>query len=130
MSIEETILNLTQKLLDSIPAGDWDTYLDLCDETLSCFEPEARGQLVHGHEFHKFYFDNLSHRLPVNTTITAPHIRVIGETVAVISYVRLQQRMGPDGSCSTQRHEETRVWELRGDQGWKLVHLHRSIGSP
>jgi len=30
----------------------------LSDPNLTCFEPEALGNLVEGLEFHKFYFDN------------------------------------------------------------------------
>ena len=30
----------------------------LCDFTMTSFEPEAKGNLVQGLEFHKFYFDN------------------------------------------------------------------------
>lgn len=33
----------------------------LTDPSLTCFEPEAKGSLVEGMEFHKFYFDNGSY---------------------------------------------------------------------
>ncbi len=123
--IAQEIVSLTEKLLDSIAEGDWDLYAKLCDESLSCFEPEARGNLVHGMAFHKFYFDNLSHRLAVNTTVASPHVRLVGDSAAIISYVRLQQRMATDGMPGTLRHEETRVWEKQNGQ-WKHVHFHRS----
>ena len=35
-----------------------DYFSRMCDPALTCFEPEARGHLVEGMEFHKFYFDN------------------------------------------------------------------------
>ncbi|MCP4079350.1 MAG: DUF4440 domain-containing protein [Planctomycetaceae bacterium] len=122
------IVARTQNLLESIAAGDWDAYEKMCDTSLSCFEPEARGQLVHGMKFHQFYFDNLSHRMAVNTTMAAPHVRFPGKDVAIISYVRLQQRMGTDGTPSTGHWEETRVWEKR-DGEWLHVHFHRSAAS-
>ena len=28
------------------------------DPQLTCFEPEARGYMIEGMDFHKFYFDN------------------------------------------------------------------------
>lgn len=34
------------------------TFSKLVDSHLTAFEPEARGNLVEGLEFHKFYFDN------------------------------------------------------------------------
>lgn len=122
---EKEIINLTHKLLTSIATGDWDTYRKMCDMSLTCFEPEARGHLVSGLPFHKFYFDNLSHRLAINTTIVAPHVRFPGSDVAVISYIRLQQRMSTDGMPGTARCEETRIWEQQ-DGEWKHVHFHRS----
>ncbi len=51
------LLDLNQSLLDSIAAADWQTYARLCHPSLSCFEPEARGHLVEGLDFHRFYFE-------------------------------------------------------------------------
>ena len=53
----EELLALTRRLLNSIMKGDWDTYAELCDPSLTAFEPEATGQLVVGLPFHKYYFD-------------------------------------------------------------------------
>ena len=50
------LLALTRKLLESIVAGDWKTYTSLVAYDITCFEPEARGQLVEGLPFHEFYF--------------------------------------------------------------------------
>ena len=129
--MNQEIIDLTQKLLDAIASGDWDTYTNLCDPSLTCFEPEAKGHLVHGMGFHKFYFDNKpegseEESAPaMNTTISSPHVRIIGESVAVISYVRLIQKMHPQAGAITSKFEETRVWERRDDK-WIHVHLHRS----
>ena len=38
--------------------GYFATFSKLVDSHLTAFEPEARGNLVEGLEFHKFYFDN------------------------------------------------------------------------
>jgi calcium/calmodulin-dependent protein kinase (CaM kinase) II len=46
------LLALTRKLLESIVAGDWKTYTSLVAYDITCFEPEARGQLVEGLPFH------------------------------------------------------------------------------
>ena len=54
--LKQELLDLNQQLLDCITAADWDTYQQLCDPTLTCFEPEAMGHLVSGMEFHQFYF--------------------------------------------------------------------------
>lgn len=123
------LLDLSQQLLDAIAAGDWDAYENLCDPTLSCFEPEARGHLVEGLEFHKFYFElgggSASPPTPKVTTMVAPHVRLLGEEAAVVSYVRLNQRVSAAGDPHVSAVEETRVWE-RIEGEWKHVHFHRS----
>lgn len=119
------LIGLTQRLLDAIAAGDWDTYEELCDPSLSAYEPEARGHLVEGMAFHRFYFDLESRPGPVNTTISSPHVRLLGDDTAVVSLVRLIQRLDANGSPETLRFEETRVWQ-RIDGRWRHVHFHRS----
>ncbi len=57
-SISKDIIRLTQKLLDAIAQGDYTTYSQLCDSSLTAFEPEAPGVLVEDLLFHKFYFDH------------------------------------------------------------------------
>ena len=86
------VLELNERLMMSITEGDWETYSELCDPTLTAFEPEARGQLVEGMEFHGFYFDRGGISGPHNTTICAPHVRLL-DNVAVVCYVRLLQRL-------------------------------------
>jgi calcium/calmodulin-dependent protein kinase (CaM kinase) II len=119
------LIRLTQRLLDSITAGDWQTYDDLCDASLTAFEPEARGHLVQGMDFHRFYFDLQAPAGPANTTISSPHVRLMGDNAAVVSYVRLIQRVDEQGNARTVRFEETRVWQ-RIEGRWQHVHFHRS----
>jgi calcium/calmodulin-dependent protein kinase (CaM kinase) II len=119
----DQLLQLNQRLLDSITAGDWATYQELCDPTLTAFEPEAVGQLVQGMEFHRFYFDLRGMPGHHNTTMCSPHVRLLGD-VAVLSYIRLIQRLGETGPV-TLGFEETRVWQ-RQDGRWRHVHFHRS----
>jgi len=118
------ILDLNRQLLESIARGDWETYRDLCDESLTAFEPEARGHLVRGLDFHKFYFDLGVAEGPRNTTMASAKVRVIGE-VAVVTYVRLVQYLEESGSPTTTHFEETRIWQQQ-DGNWKHVHFHRS----
>src|ERR1700722_6958170 len=107
-SATDDLLKLTQRLLDSIAGADWATYQELCDPSLTAVEPEARGILVEGLAFHKFYFDLGGIRGPHHTTISAPHVRVLGDT-AVVAYVRHVQRLGPDGLATTVSSSETRI---------------------
>jgi len=46
--------------------------------------------------------------------------------VAVVSYVRLNQRVTGDGTPATDSFEETRVWQKQNGK-WRHVHFHRSV---
>jgi calcium/calmodulin-dependent protein kinase (CaM kinase) II len=123
---EAELVALTQRLLDAIAAGDYATYTELCDPSLTCFEPEALGGLVHGLEFHKFYFDLKRSGRTSNTTIVSAHVKLLGDNAAVVAYTRLVQSVSAEtGAPQTVASEETRVWEKKSGQ-WVNVHFHRS----
>lgn len=117
------LLQLNQKLLEAISNKDWAAYQQLSDPSLSCFEPEACGNLVEGMPFHQFYFQLGGGSRPGLVTMTQPHVRIMGE-VAIVCCVRLIQSMGDSGP-QTIAFEETRVWQ-RTAQAWRQVHFHRS----
>lgn len=119
------LLRLNQDLLESIARADWKRYVELCDPSLTCFEPEAMGQLVEGMAFHEFYFKLGATKEPHHTTMASPHVRLMGD-VAIVCYTRLNQRILTDGSPVTRSVEETRVWQRR-DGVWRHVHFHRSV---
>jgi calcium/calmodulin-dependent protein kinase (CaM kinase) II len=138
------LLKLSQQLLNSIDQQDWKTYSDLCDASLTAFEPEAVGNLVAGLPFHQFYFEmegsgppqasgEAGFQPPVaanrlrraqQSSISSPAVRLMGDA-AVVTYVRLTQRIQPSGRPSTIACEETRVWQKQNGV-WKHVHFHRS----
>ncbi len=120
----DELLQLNQRLLDSIAKGDWATYQELCDPTLTAFEPEAMGQLIEGLAFHEFYFNLGGFSSASNTTMCAPRVRLMGD-VAVVTYIRLSQRVGPERTPYTQAFAETRVWQRQKGR-WQHVHFHRS----
>lgn len=124
MSDSENLLALNQRLLDSIAEADWKTYAGLCDAGLTAFEPEAAGHLAEGLAFHKYYFDLGAPKSPRQTTMIAPHVRIMG-AAAVVSCTRLVQKLGDDGRPVTVAFNETRVWQNQNGE-WKHVHFHRS----
>ena len=118
------LLSLNQRLLDAIAQGDWATYADLCDPSLTAFEPEALGHLVEGLDFHAFYFRLSGGQVKPQNSMCDPHVRVMGD-VAIIAYYRLTQFVDGDGHPGTRGTEETRVWQHQNGR-WKHVHFHRS----
>jgi calcium/calmodulin-dependent protein kinase (CaM kinase) II len=120
----QELLELNRRLLEAIAQGDWATYETLCDPNLTAFEPEGQGQLIEGLEFHRFYFRLGGARGPHHTTMAQSKVRILGD-VAIVTYVRLNQRLGPDGVAAVTAFEETRVWQKQ-PAGWRHVHFHRS----
>jgi calcium/calmodulin-dependent protein kinase (CaM kinase) II len=120
----DELLRLNQRLLDAIALGDWAVYQELCDPSLTAFEPESNGQLVEGLGFHRFYFDLGGIRGRHQTTMANPRVRIMGD-VAVVAYVRLVQRVSSEGAPVTAASAETRVWQRR-DGAWRHVHFHRT----
>lgn len=121
--MENEVILATIRLLRAIDESDWETYASLCEENLTCFEPEACGQLVGGLDFHKTYFG--SEKGVVKSTICRPHVVALSETAFMIAYSRLVQIEVSEGGFKTAQFEETRIWR-KGAGGWKLIHLHRS----
>jgi calcium/calmodulin-dependent protein kinase (CaM kinase) II len=121
---ETELLECSQKLLDAIAHGDWATYSQLCDPSLTAFEPEALSHLIAGMDFHHFYFKLSGGQVKPRNSIVDPHIRVMGD-VAVVAYYRLTQYVDEQGHPGSRGTEETRIWQ-RQNGTWKHVHFHRS----
>lgn len=125
-TLKQEILDLNQQLLDAIAAADWETYAQLCDPQMTSFEPEARGHIVEGLEFHRFYFEQGGHMGAHHSSILEPRVRLLGEAAALVTYVRLVQRTTADGETPTTLFEETRLWQ-RVEGRWRHVHFHRTL---
>lgn len=133
------LLDLQQQQLDAIGCGDYEAYKGLCHPQLTCFEPEAKGHLVEGMEFHKTYFKHKAGGAAkvLCNTISSPKIQLLGgeenPAAAIVTYVRLIQVLDDAGKHATMATQETRVWERvqppwSGQPWgeWVNVHLHRS----
>lgn len=123
------IIRLTHELLVAVFRGDWETYIRLCAEDITAFEPEAKGHLVQGLAFHQNYFPDKPSppKRPgeePTITISSPNVRIMGDA-ALIAYIRLVQTKDAAGNHITKATEETRVWQKQAG-AWKHVHFHRS----
>ena len=86
---DQEILAINQTMLESVAAGDWENYSQVCSPKISCFEAESEGHLVEGHAFHRYYFDlasqNQSEQTLVNVTMARPHLRWLSDDAVVVS---------------------------------------------
>jgi calcium/calmodulin-dependent protein kinase (CaM kinase) II len=123
-SATDELLEVNDRLLRCIAEADWETYRELCDPTLTAFEPEGQGQLIEGLDFHKFYFDLGGVKGAHLTTMCSPRVHIMGDA-AVIAYVRLNQRLSPERTPVSTAFLETRVWHKQNGK-WRHVHFHRT----
>lgn len=127
--LRETLYDVTRRLLDAIDSRDFQTYAAMSDEKLFSFEPEGRGQPLHGLPFHEFFFSKQEESgVSVRSEIVGFHARAIGESPAgaVVGYTRITQAHRPSAGFDIVHANETRVYERSGDE-WKQVHFHRAV---
>jgi hypothetical protein len=120
-----SLVDITQKLLDAISKKDWEAYSALCDEKMSCIEPETYNTYYEGLDFHKTYFDAISNDFEVKENILQPTIKSFGD-ISIVCYKRIQQITDLNNKIiKTCWFSETCIWR-RVDSNYKLVHFHKS----
>ncbi|XP_054608814.1 calcium/calmodulin-dependent protein kinase type II delta chain-like [Dunckerocampus dactyliophorus] len=128
---KQEVIQATQQLLAAINEADYQLYQNMTDPGLTSFEPESLGHLVEGMDFHRFFFENGMPKFTLSghTILLNPHVHLLGEDAACVSYVRLVQYFDVNSAVTrTTKFEETRVWHHR-DGKWRNVHFHRSVSS-
>ena len=120
-SEQQEVLKINKSLLDAIADGDWDAYQSLCCESGTCIEPECSGNIAQGLAFHKYYFDMPPGDVKPQNTICGPHVKMMGDNVALCAYNRVVQV-----GTATNVFQETRIWERTDEGSWKNTHFHKS----
>jgi ketosteroid isomerase-like protein len=127
---EQELLAIVNRMLDAIQSGDKDTYRSLCSPDLSCFETDVAPYRIDGIDFHlglieemraKKVFSNL-----VRFDVLTPRVQVYDDT-AIVCYTRLMTYR-TESAPVFKSFNETRVF-VRFEDGWKMVHFHRSEGA-
>jgi ketosteroid isomerase-like protein len=133
MNTEAEILTLLDRHLRSIWASDLETYRATTSEDVTFFEWYISTQRIDGLDFHlretaaNFRAAEArraaGERYEVEHEVLAPKVQLFGD-VAIASYTLLMRYATAAGVHHTE-HNETRVFH-RGDDGWQLVHCHKS----
>ena len=127
---EEEVVSVTRRILNVIDNCDWSIYREFIDEGLTTFGPEAKGCMLRGPEFQEFLLQKTASLSGTfrKSHLCTPSVRMLGidNSIAVIAYSRVTQVCN-EGKVDVVVTEETRVWEFKEAEGWKMVHIHRSI---
>ena len=127
--MEEEILALLNRSLQTIWSGDAEAYHALCAADVSFFEWYVTTQRIDGVDFH--LREILVHAQALGGggaartehEILQPRVQIYGDT-AIVTYTLLVRAINGAAVTRTQQNE-TRVFHRFAD-GWKLVHCHKS----
>jgi len=128
----ETILDLLERHLNSIWAGDVETYRATTSDDVSFYEWYISPQCIDGLDFHlrelRVHRDVVAAGGErVEHEILQPRVQLYGRT-AIVTFTLLVRAEGEDG-VTHRSHNETRVFHdfaTEGSREWKLVHCHKS----
>lgn len=129
MTIEAQVMETVNRNLQAIWDADPDAYQETCAPDVSFFEWYVTTQRIDGIDFH--LREILVHAGALGGgagarsehEILQPRVQVFGDT-AIATYTLLVRSVR-DGAVSRTQQNETRVLH-RFDDGWKLVHCHKS----
>jgi AmiR/NasT family two-component response regulator len=126
-SDKQSLLDLTRRLLESIHAGDVETYRNVCTEDLTCYETDVAPYRIDGVEFHVDLMNAMnSQSVYANLTrfdILSPSVQLHGDC-AIVTYTRLMTYAG-SVPPAFRAFNESRIYVRQNGQ-WKMAHFHRS----
>ncbi len=130
---EQEVLEVLDRHLKSIWAGDLATYTATTGEDVTFFEWYISTQRIDGLDFHlRETAANTraaeaqrqqGRRYEIEHEVLQPKVQLYGD-LAIITYTLLMRYVG-DESVRHTEHNETRVFHRRAG-GWQLVHCHKS----
>ena len=127
--MEDEILDVLNRNLAAIWNGDLQAYQQTCAQDVSFFEWYVTTQRIDGLDFHlreiQVHAEALGGGAGARTEheVLQPRVQVYGDT-AIVTYTLLVRSVR-DAAVTRTQHNESRVFH-RFDDGWKLVHCHKS----
>lgn len=120
----QSLLLITQRILEAMYAGDTDAYAALVAEDVSANEYYIAPYRVDGLQFHLDLIAGGGNGQPTRLDLLSPRVQLYGEA-GVVTYTLLKTTIASDGSASFSTINEARVFaKIEGN--WKMVHLHKS----
>lgn len=127
--LEKEIWATVRRHLESVFAQDVETYVATTAEDLSLYEWFITPHRQDGLPFHLFMIEQgwSGSGDDFRFDLWEPRLQVYGNT-AIVSYTFMLS-IARDGAIQHRSHNESRVL-IKGDQGWKIVHVHKSPSWP
>jgi hypothetical protein len=123
--IEKEIWAAVHRHLESIMTRDVESYEATTAAELSLYEWFISPHRQDGLPFHLFMIENswAGTDSEFRYDLWEPRLQLYGNT-AIVSYTFMLSKVS-DGQITHQTHNESRVL-IRGEQGWQVVHVHKS----
>jgi ketosteroid isomerase-like protein len=126
---EQEIWDTIHRHLESIFTRDVEAYKATTAEDLSLYEWFVSPHRMDGLPFHLFMIDHAWAGTgdDFRYDLWEPRLQVYGDT-AIVSYTFMLTAANSD-QITHRKHNESRVL-IKGDSGWKIVHVHKSPAWP
>ncbi|HFE67360.1 MAG TPA: protein kinase [Chloroflexi bacterium] len=123
--VEQEIWDFLHRHLQSVFTQDVETYRATTSEDLSLYEWFITPHRQDGLDFHFFMIENswAGSGNDFRYDLLEPRLQLYGNT-AVISYTFMLS-MATEAGITHRSHNESRVL-IKGEDGWKVVHVHKS----
>ena len=124
-NVEKEIWDFLHRHIQSIFTKDAATYEATTAEDLSLYEWFITPHRQDGLDFHFFMIDHswAGTEGDFRYDLWEPRLQLYGDT-AVISYTFMLS-IATEAGIKHRTHNESRVL-IKGDDGWKIVHVHKS----
>ncbi|HIP71003.1 MAG TPA: DUF4440 domain-containing protein [Anaerolineae bacterium] len=124
-NVEQEIWDFLHRHLQSVFTQDVETYRATTSEELSLYEWFITPHRQDGLDFHFFMIENSWAGSGGNFRydLLEPRLQLYGDT-AVVSYTFMLSTT-TDAGITHRSHNESRVL-IKEDDGWKVVHVHKS----
>lgn len=125
MNAEQEVWDFLDRHLQSVFNQDKETYIATTSAELSLYEWFVSPHRQDGLDFHLFMIENgwAGTSGAYRYDLLEKRLQLYGKT-AVVSYTFMLSIAGENG-ISHRSHNESRVL-IKGDGGWKIVHVHKS----
>lgn len=123
--VEQEIWDFLHRHLQSVFTQDMETYRATTSEDLSLYEWFITPHRQDGLDFHFFMIDHswAGAGNDFRYDLLEPRLQLYGDT-AVVTYTFMLS-IATESGITHHSHNESRVL-IKGNNGWKVVHVHKS----